>query len=74
MAPTADIDILENKLRRRGDLLDTLLLDRTTGKNILWGTDSYASRGAAFAPIKRMQPELVTDIYGKLIQPRAVKR
>lgn len=69
----SNIDILENTLRRRGPLLDALLKDRTTGKNILWGTDSYASRGAAFAPTKYMQPELVTGIYGKLIQPRAVK-
>lgn len=73
MAPNANADILENTLRRNGTLLDTLLLDRTTGKNILWGTESYASRGGAFAPTKRMQPELVTDVYGKLIQPRAVK-
>jgi hypothetical protein len=45
MAPNANADILENTLRRNGTLLDTLLLDRTTGKNILWGTESYASRG-----------------------------
>ena len=73
MTPARDVDILENTLRRRGTLLDTLLIDRTTGKNILWGTDSYIGRGKAFAPKKRMQPELVTGIYGKLIQPRAVK-
>jgi len=69
----ANIDILENTLRRQGDLLDILLLDRTSGKNILWSTDSYSSRGKAFAPAECILPELVTGTYGKLIQPRAVK-
>ena len=73
MATTADIDIHENTLRRQGALLDILLLDRTTGKNILWGTDSYIDRGKLFSSSERIQPELVTGIYGKLIQPRAVK-
>lgn len=71
--PSSNIDISENRLRRKGELLDTLLLDRTTGKNIIWATDSYASRGKEFAPKKRIKPELVTGIYGKLIQPRAAK-
>lgn len=73
MAPPNDADILENSLRRRGRLLDILLLDRTTGKNILWATDSYIDRGKGFAPRDHMKPELVTGIYGKLIQPRAAK-
>ena len=37
MTPALDVDILENTLRRRGTLLDTLLIDRTTGKNIQIG-------------------------------------
>lgn len=66
-------DVLENSLRQRGKLLDTLLLDRTTGKGILWGTSSYINYGKGFAPKDHMKPELVTGLYGKLIQPRAVK-
>lgn len=73
MTPTSDIDIRENVLRRRGKLLDTLLLDRTTRTNILWCTDSYTDRGKGFAPKDHIMPELVTSIYGELIQPRAVK-
>lgn len=69
----AELDILEHTLRRKGDLLDILLLDRTTGKNILWGTDSYTNYGKEFAPAKRIRPEQVTGAYGKLIQPRAIK-
>ncbi len=73
MVPRTDIDILENTLRRKGDLLDVLLIDRTTDKNLLWGTDSYASKGKVFESKSRIQPDLVTGVYGKLIQPRAAK-
>jgi len=68
-----NIDIKESILRRTGDLLDILLIDRTTKKNIIWATDSYERHGEEFSPKKRIKPELVTGIYGKLIQPRAVK-
>lgn len=68
-----EIDVLENSLRQRGDLLDILLLDRTAGRNIIWATDSYINQGKGFKPKDRIKPELVTGIYGKLIQPRAAK-
>jgi len=45
-----DIDIKESVLRRKGDLLDILLTDRTTQKNIIWGTDSYEELGKEFVP------------------------
>lgn len=66
-------DILENSLRRKGELLDILLINRSTKKNIIWATDFYDSYGKEFAPKKQIKPELVTGIYGGLIQPRAVK-
>ena len=72
MTPSA-IDISEKVLRRKGDLLDMLLLDRTTKKNIIWGTDSYASRGQDFGPKKVITADLVTGSYDKIIQPRAAK-
>jgi len=73
MATLAEIDVLENALRRKGQLLDILLIDRTTKKNITWGTDSYLHYGKDFAPQKHMSPDLVTGVYGTLIQPRAAK-
>lgn len=70
----ANADILENVLRRKGALLDILLLDRTTKKNIIWATDSYTKYGKAFEPKKQIKPDLVTGkIFGTLIQPRAIK-
>ncbi|MCA9337121.1 restriction endonuclease subunit M [Candidatus Saccharibacteria bacterium] len=73
MAPAHEIDIQENSLRHRGDLLDILLIDRTTGKNIIWATDSYEAIGKDFAPKKHIKKELVTGEHGELIQPRAAK-
>lgn len=73
MAPALEIDIQENSLRRRGDLLDILLIDRSTGKNIIWATDSYESYGKDFGFKKQIKKELITGEYGDLIQPRAAK-
>ena len=42
------IDIKENELLAMGGgILDALLLDRTTGENIIWATGDYASMGEA---------------------------
>jgi len=67
------IDVLENTLRRTGDLLDILLIDRTTRKNILWATDSYEKLGKKFLPKKCITSASVTGEYGMIIQPRAAK-
>jgi hypothetical protein len=73
VAQKHDIDILESVLRRKGALLDILLLDKTTKKNILWATDSYEHKGKGFGSKSRVQPDLVTGEYRLLIQPRAAK-
>jgi hypothetical protein len=73
MAPVVDIDVLENTLLRKSPLLNILLLDRTTGKNLIWATDSYIGKGKGFGSKNYIKPELVTNVYGKLIQPRAAK-
>ena len=70
---TYNIDVLENALRRKGALLDILLIDRTTKNNIIWGTDSYENYGKYFEAKKQIKSELVTGKYGLLIQPRASK-
>jgi hypothetical protein len=72
-APKRNIDIFENVLRRVGHLLDILLVDRTTKKNIIWATDSYGKLGKEFSAEKHISPRLVTGKYGMLIQPRASK-
>jgi len=68
-----NIDIREDYLAKKDNLLVILLQDKTTSQNILWATDSYESKDEMFAPLAQIKTELVTGIYGSLIQPRAVK-
>jgi hypothetical protein len=70
---TENIDIREDSLAKKDNLLEILLQDKTTSTNILWATDSYKSKGEMFTPLAQIKTELVTGIYGSLIQPRAVK-
>jgi hypothetical protein len=70
---TKNIDIREDYLLQKDNLLEILLQDKTTFKNILWATDSYQSKGGLFSPHAQITTELVTGVYGNLIQPRAVK-
>ena len=42
----AEIDILENDINERcPEILDILLSDHTTKKNIFWATDNYKELG-----------------------------
>jgi hypothetical protein len=70
---TKNIDIREDYLAKKDNLLEILLQDKTTSQNILWATDSYESKDEMFAPQAQIKAELITGIYGSLIQPRAVK-
>lgn len=67
------IDICEDYLLKKDDLLNILLQDKTTGNNILWATDSYDSNGYLFAPTANITTDLITGALGSLIQPRALK-
>ena len=68
------IDILEDSIRELDtELLNIMLLDRTTRKNILWATDDYVSLGAGFEMFSEITPDLITGCYATLIQPRIAK-
>ena len=68
------IDILEESVRSLDrELLNILLYDRTTRKNILWATTDYVSYGSEFGELCEITPELVTGEYADLIQPRITK-
>ena len=65
------IDIKEDYLLSLGHgILDTLLLDRTTGENIIWATDDYASMGDDYTFFQHITPELITGKHQNVIQPR----
>ncbi len=67
------IDIREDYLLKKDNLLEILLQDKTTGATILWATDSYDSNGHLFAPTANITIDLITGALGSLIQPRAIK-
>ena len=69
------IDIKEDELLAMGGgILDTLLLDRTTGENIIWATDDYAALGDAYTFHQHILPELITGKNQDVIQPRVAKK
>lgn len=68
-------DILESDIPR--DVLDVLLLDRTTGKNILWMTDGYEHLESVFDVKMGVHDEINADVIShpgnKIIRPRVDK-
>ena len=68
-------DILENDiLRRWPEVLETLLVDHTTHKNIIWATDMYVrDYGKEYAFDKEITIEQITGENGFVIRPRSVK-
>ena len=55
-------------LKENPEILKILLLDRTTGENIIWATDQYESIGKVYSKDKQILPEFV-----HMIKTRAEK-
>lgn len=69
-----DIDIKENNLYRLDSrLLDILLADRTTKKNLIWATDNYASKGAGYQSGDQISVFSIIKRNGSIIKPRVEK-
>lgn len=69
MAFTIDVD--ENKWSI--DILKTLLIDRTTNRNIIWGTDDYEYLGNQYHSHFPIEIELITGNNSNIIRPRILK-
>tara|TARA_R100001039_G_scaffold7584_1_gene3456 strand:+ start:490 stop:1476 length:987 start_codon:yes stop_codon:yes gene_type:complete len=68
------IDILENEIiARYPDVLEILLRDHTTHKNIFWATNNYEHLGAPYNSDSYILPELITGENGNIIMPRVHK-
>ena len=68
------IDIVEQRLADFDiSILNILLSDRTTGKNIIWATDDYAYIGAGFDAHNEILADLIVGQNTQLIQPRTAK-
>lgn len=69
-----EVDILENILMQRDErLLPELLADRSSGENIIWATDIYASLGEGYEFHDEITVEKITGENGLLIRPRVKK-
>lgn len=68
------IDIWEDHIKELSpELLDILLQDQTTGKNILWCTKDYEHLGSGYFEQEEIKSSLITGNYANIIQPRAAK-
>ena len=54
-------------------ILDKLLIDKTTGKRIIWATDGYSEYGDKYCDRFEITPGALAGINPVLIQPRAFK-
>ena len=68
------LDIDEDEINKLNyDLLASLLVDRTTRKNIIWATSDYEWLGQDYAADKEIRIGLITGSNSKVIQPRILK-
>lgn len=69
-----NIDIKENNLYRLDSrLLEILLVDRTTKKNLIWATDNYSSRGPGYKASDNINVYAIIKRNGSIIKPRVEK-
>ncbi len=74
MYGTVPIDVSENEILKFGEsLLNTLLFDRTTRRNIIWGTTDYEEYGDAYNAKFPITIDLITGNNQDIIQPRIYK-
>ena len=68
------IHIQDDVLRLQGmGVLEPLLADRTTGRNILWATDAYAELGRQYARNEEITAVKITGDCAGIIRTRARK-
>lgn len=68
------IDIKENYIRDiDSQLLEMLLLDRTTKKNIVWATNDYSSHGLGYSASDEISVFAISGRRGSIIKPRIEK-
>lgn len=68
------LDVSEDDINKIDkSLLAILLKDRTTRRNIIWGTDNYSDLGDEYTADNEIKQELITGNNSKVIQPRIAK-
>lgn len=68
------VDTIEDKLvQMENSILNILLFDRSTRKNIIWATDDYSALGEKYQRRAEIRTALITGNNTLLIQPRTAK-
>ena len=68
------IDILENEIvRQYPEVLEILIKDHTSQKNIFWATDNYEHLGEPYSYNAPITVDLITGDRGHIIMPRVKK-
>lgn len=68
------IDIKENYIYHLdNDLLEILLKDRSSKRNIIWATDNYAHRGFGYQKDDQIRSAVITGYKGSVVKPRVEK-
>ena len=68
------IDIREDDLLAlSAEVLDALLRDHTTGRNIFWATHDYEVLGSEYDYHSEILPHLITGEHGMVVRPRVLK-
>ena len=70
--PTVDVRE-DDLLALSTDVLNTLLSDHTTGRNIFWATHDYEASGPEYDYHAQILPHLITGEHGMVIRPRVLK-
>ena len=69
-----NIDIKETNIYKLDSrLLEILLADRSSKKNLIWATDNYASRGFGFQSFDHITVNAIIRRNGSVIKPRVEK-
>ncbi len=69
--PDNSVDILENDFQP--DVLEQLLRDHTTQRNIFWATHDYEHLGEGYQYFDEIRPECITGENGQIVKPRVLK-
>ena len=69
-----NIDIKEtNIFKLDSKLLEVLLIDHSSKKNLIWATDNYASRGVGYQSYDHITSNAIIKRNGSVIKPRVEK-
>lgn len=69
-----NVDVKENLIiEKNPELLEVLLKDYSTKRNIIWATDDYSELGAGYGTSDEITVEAITGTNGNIIMPRSVK-